>query len=141
MKIKIPEELKFVLIDESEVILKHHKLPALPVKNTVDKILDDYVESKSLGKSDSVRYLRNDNKFSLFNGSLFYRDVEFIFRESTLEITKGIREYFNISLGLQLLYKWERPQFIQITNENPETLPSQLYGAFHLLRLFGIIVT
>ena len=62
-----------------------------------------------------------------------------IFRESILEITKGIREYFNISLGLQLLYKWERPQFIQIMNDNPETLPSQLYGAFHLLRLFGTI--
>lgn len=61
------------------------------------------------------------------------------FRDSTLEVTKGIREYFNISLGLQLLYKWERPQFIQIMNDNPETLPSQLYGAFHLLRLFGII--
>lgn len=59
------------------------------------------------------------------------------FRESTLEVTKGIREYFNITLGLQLLYKWERPQFIQIMNDNPETLPSQLYGAFHLLRLFG----
>lgn len=56
-----------------------------------------------------------------------------------MEITKGIREYFNISLGLQLLYKWERPQFIQIMNDNPETLPSQLYGAFHLLRLFGTI--
>jgi hypothetical protein len=67
--------------------------------------------------------------------------IEFWFfvylRESTLEVTKGIREYFNITLGLQLLYKWERPQFIQIMNDNPETLPSQLYGAFHLLRLFG----
>ncbi|XP_070172047.1 mortality factor 4-like protein 1 [Polyergus mexicanus] len=111
VKIKLPEELKFVLIDESEVILKHHKLPALPVQNTVDKILDDYVEMKSSGKTNDTR-------------------------ESTLEITKGIREYFNITLGLQLLYKWERPQFIQITNDNPETLPSQLYGAFHLLRLF-----
>lgn len=45
-----------MLIDESEVILKHHKLPALPVKNTVDKILDDYVEMKSLGKANDVRY-------------------------------------------------------------------------------------
>lgn len=71
------------------------------------------------------------NDFNLF--------IVIAFRESTLEITKGIREYFNISLGLQLLYKWERPQFIQIMNDNPETLPSQLYGAFHLLRLFGII--
>ncbi|KAL0101106.1 hypothetical protein PUN28_018750 [Cardiocondyla obscurior] len=111
VKIKLPEELKYVLIDESEIILKHHKLPALPVQNTVDKILDDYVEAKSSGKSNDVR-------------------------ESTLEITKGIREYFNTTLGLQLLYKWERPQFIQIMNDNPEMSPSQLYGAFHLLRLF-----
>ncbi|KYQ52563.1 Mortality factor 4-like protein 1 [Trachymyrmex zeteki] len=111
VKIKLPEELKFVLIDESEIILKHHKLPALPVQNTVDKILDDYVDTKSSGKPNDIR-------------------------ESTLEITKGIREYFNNTLGLQLLYKWERPQFIQIMNDNPETLPSQLYGAFHLLRLF-----
>jgi hypothetical protein len=56
VKIKLPEELKYVLIDESEVILKHHKLPALPVQNTVDKILDDYVEVKSSGKTNDVRY-------------------------------------------------------------------------------------
>lgn len=56
VKIKLPEELKFVLIDESEVILKHHKLPALPVQNTVDKILDDYVEMKSSGKTNDTRY-------------------------------------------------------------------------------------
>ncbi|XP_020286018.1 mortality factor 4-like protein 1 isoform X2 [Pseudomyrmex gracilis] len=110
VKIKLPEELKFMLIDESEIILKHHKLPALPVQNTVDKILDDYVATKSVKTNDT--------------------------KESTLEITKGIREYFNITLGLQLLYKWERPQFIQIMADNPETSPSQVYGAFHLLRLF-----
>lgn len=56
VKIKLPEELKFVLIDESEVILKHHKLPALPVQNTVDKILDNYVETKSSGKTNDIRY-------------------------------------------------------------------------------------
>lgn len=56
VKIKLPEELKFVLIDESEIILKHHKLPALPVQNTVDKILDDYVDTKSSGKPNDIRY-------------------------------------------------------------------------------------
>ena len=132
--------MKFVLIDESEVILKYHKLPSLPVKNTVDKILDDYVESKSLGKNDSVRYVYINLLFLHYN-FIKRHNLKFfvIFRESILEITKGIREYFNISLGLQLLYKWERPQFIQIMNDNPETLPSQLYGAFHLLRLFGTL--
>lgn len=150
VKIKLPEELKFVLIDESEVILKHHKLPALPVKNTVDKILDDYVETKSMGKTSDIKYEYESSVSSRYHTVYIVRmrarthkiphvlDSHFAFcRESTLEVTKGIREYFNITLGLQLLYKWERPQFIQIMNDNPETAPSQLYGAFHLLRLFG----
>jgi len=94
---------------------------------------------------------KNSKKFRLDKKDLDYKQREqngnkklwlqlkhyLYFRESTLEITKGIREYFNNTLGLQLLYKWERPQFIQIMNDNPEALPSQLYGAFHLLRLFG----
>ncbi|XP_020296986.1 mortality factor 4-like protein 1 isoform X2 [Pseudomyrmex gracilis] len=109
VKINLPEELKHMLIDESEIILQHHKLPAIPVQNTVDKILDDYVAVKSSGKTNDVR---------------------------EMEVAKGIREYFNITLGLQLLYKWERPQFIEIMSDNSEKLPSQMYGAFHLLRLF-----
>ncbi|XP_015601645.1 mortality factor 4-like protein 1 [Cephus cinctus] len=112
IKIKIPEELKALLVDDWEAITKNNKLPQLPVRSTVDKILDDFVESRAPGKV-------NDPS-----------------RESALEVTKGIREYFNTSLSLQLLYKWERPQYAEIINENPDTLPSQLYGAFHLLRLF-----
>lgn len=111
IKITITDDLKIFLIEEFDVITKQHKLPVLPTTNTVDKILDDYVESKETKVNDTVR-------------------------ESILEMTKGIREYFNITLGLQLLYKWERPQFVEIMNDNPDKLPSQLYGAFHLLRLF-----
>lgn len=64
----MPEELKFMLIDESEIILKHHKLPALPVQNTVDKILDDYVATKSV-KTNDTKYETTikslSNSFSL----------------------------------------------------------------------------
>lgn len=56
VKINLPEELKYMLIDESEIILQHHKLPAIPVQNTVDKILDNYVAIKSSGKTNDVRY-------------------------------------------------------------------------------------
>ncbi|XP_012284884.1 mortality factor 4-like protein 1 [Orussus abietinus] len=112
VRIKIPEELKTLLIDEWEAVSRFHKLPNLPARITVDKVLDDFVESRTVGPSNESS------------------------RESALEITKGIREYFNTTLGLQLLYKWERLQFDEITNEHPDTLPSQLYGPFHLLRLF-----
>lgn len=96
-------------------------------------------------------------------------------RESCLkDVVKGIKDYFNVMLGSQLLYKFERLQYNEVSDEQTwisfyvssammsewpliswtvllwplifyfqllsqksEKPMSSIYGAIHLLRLFG----
>lgn len=55
------------------------------------------------------------------------------------EVLAGLKVYFDRSLGHSLLYRYERQQYIDI-RKRPELenkVMSDVYGAEHLLRLFG----
>ncbi len=52
------------------------------------------------------------------------------------ELCSGIVRYFDRALGLLLLYRVERLQYLDILESYPAVPMSQLYGAEHLLRLF-----
>jgi mortality factor 4-like protein 1 len=53
------------------------------------------------------------------------------------EVISGIKVYFDRCLGNILLYRFERQQYIDIRRRNDSQEPSEIYGAEHLLRLFG----
>lgn len=61
------------------------------------------------------------------------------------EVLDGIRTYFNKALGSNLLYRFERTQYVHASrdwsnnkeNDGKSVEPSKIYGAEHLLRLFG----
>ncbi|XP_039491132.1 nuA4 complex subunit EAF3 homolog [Drosophila santomea] len=113
VKIKIPDELKHYLTDDWYAVVREHKLLELPAKVTVQQISEQYLAHKKSVKSTSA------SKEVAIN-----------------DVLDGIVEYFNVMLGSQLLYKFERTQYADVMQKHPDTPLSELYGSFHLLRLF-----
>lgn len=114
IKIKIPDDLKPWLVDDWDAINRQQKLIELPAKQTVQDIVAAYIAHKKSSKQPL-----HANKELAMNG-----------------ITASLVDYFNVMLGCQLLYKFERPQYAELLEQHPNKPMSALYGAFHLLRLF-----
>ncbi|KAM9036417.1 mortality factor 4-like protein 1 [Sarcophilus harrisii] len=106
VKVEIPEELKPWLVDDWDLVTKQNQLFGLPAQVPVDAILDQYARAR--GEKALV----------------------------APEVLAGIKDYFNVMLGTQLLYKFERPQYAEVLAHHPDVPMSRIYGAPHLLRLF-----
>jgi len=114
MKLDIPEQLKGLLVDDWENVTKTQKLLPLPRNPTVSDILDDYLDHAMKSRK------RNGESDELLN-----------------EVVRGIKLYFDKTLGSSLLYRMERKQYTEtIVEADSDVAPSDVYGAEHLLRLF-----
>ena len=113
VKITIPRDLRRFLLDDADFVTRQKQLVPLPKQEdkTIKAVLNDYIQHKRKGQ--------NEAKMSTCE-----------------EVIKGIAEYFDVVLGTQLLYKFERPQYADLLKENPNKTMSEVYGSEHLLRLF-----
>jgi len=108
-----PPELKYLLVDDWQYITKDKKLVDLPSEHCVSDILQDYKtwRSKKL-KAHQVSILT--------------------------EILQGLEIYFDKSLSLLLLYKYENLQYLDLLKNNTinqNHSQVKVYGLEHLLRL------
>eukprot|EP00123_Amoebidium_parasiticum_P017175 comp23742_c0_seq1/m.40978 comp23742_c0_seq1/g.40978 ORF comp23742_c0_seq1/g.40978 comp23742_c0_seq1/m.40978 type:complete len:302 (-) comp23742_c0_seq1:514-1419(-) len=110
VKLPLPDDLRRLLVDDWDMVNNQKKLVKLPREPNVDKILKDYKVSKAKNPA---------------------------FPEEIVgEVVDGLKTYFDHTLGTLLLFRFERPQYTAILEENKDKNMSDIYGAEHLLRLF-----
>lgn len=111
---KLLQKLRCFLVDDWEFVTKDRKLVDVPSSCSVSHILHDYLKSRP--------------------------DVPEV-KAVSQEFVAGLELYFNKLLGLVLLYKHERLQYLNLIKEHGEenegdTLrAADYYGVEHLLRL------
>ncbi|KAK9495680.1 MRG-domain-containing protein [Lipomyces doorenjongii] len=112
VNIVVPDTLKAQLADDWENITKNSQLVKLPRSPNIQEILLEFrtfYMKRRLGNAET---------------------------EILDEILAGLQLYFDKSLGSILLYRFERQQYLEVTRGNPGKVPSEIYGAEHLVRLF-----
>ncbi|GFZ47221.1 Chromatin modification-related protein EAF3 [Saitozyma sp. JCM 24511] len=114
VKIVIPDPLKLQLVDDWENVTKNNQLVTLPRTPNVRELLEEYRQYVQSTKKD-----RSTRATALLS-----------------EIISGITLYFDKALGNNLLYRFERAQYVEQRRANPDKQMSEIYGAEHLLRLF-----
>uniref|UniRef100_H9GSZ4 MRG domain-containing protein n=1 Tax=Anolis carolinensis TaxID=28377 RepID=H9GSZ4_ANOCA len=108
VKVKIPEELKPWLVDDWDLITRQTQVTWRQSPHCCS--------SSFIVSCSSLPCVRE---------------------HAVKEVVAGIKEYFSVMLGTQLLYKFERPQSAEVLADHPDSPMSQVSGAPHLLRLFG----
>jgi len=110
--IPLSDELKAVLVDDFDYIGRQRKLLNVPSRYTVDDLINAYYQARKEVEGETEEQLLGAE-----------------------EVCRGLKDYFNSTLGSQLLYKFERVQYSDTLKENAGVSMAQLYGPVHLLRL------
>ncbi|PXF44926.1 Protein MRG2 [Gracilariopsis chorda] len=102
---QLPPALQRQLVDEWDTVTRESRLVRLPRTPTVQDVLHKWVASRRQSADKATR-----------------------------EVAEGLQIYFDASLPMILLYRFERLQY-RTQVENSDRPPSAMYGPEHLLRL------
>eukprot|EP00471_Norrisiella_sphaerica_P012419 CAMPEP_0184503478 /NCGR_PEP_ID=MMETSP0113_2-20130426/51915_1 /TAXON_ID=91329 /ORGANISM="Norrisiella sphaerica, Strain BC52" /LENGTH=222 /DNA_ID=CAMNT_0026892981 /DNA_START=576 /DNA_END=1244 /DNA_ORIENTATION=- len=112
LKVNFPGELKKTLVDDWENINRNQKVMKLPVEPCVRKILDYYVNNVVDGTAKDAKQIKLSKN-----------------------VVDALKIYFEHSLGRSLLYAHERETYESQVKSKKKN-PLDMYGVYHLLRLF-----
>ncbi|CAG8575042.1 9841_t:CDS:2 [Racocetra persica] len=126
ISVEITDEGMLRLVDEWQWNTKNQLLVyPMPRPKTVNDILEDFFDFK-------MEKLKEQSKTSIGrNRGRITKTQEIAARD----VTNGIKQYFNEALPIYLLYRFERQQYVEMTEKYPKKEMSSIYGAEHLMRL------
>ncbi|CAI2165214.1 5267_t:CDS:2 [Funneliformis geosporum] len=117
LSVDISIEEKVRMVDEWQWVTKNQLIiHPMPREKTVDDILKEFLDWY-------LERLRERNKITKQQELDVEDDVE------------DFKEFFNEALPVNLLYRFERQQFVELVEKYPELSYSSIYGAEHLMRL------
>jgi mortality factor 4-like protein 1 len=126
LNIDIPQELKYILCRDWDNIVNKKRLFRIPAKVTVTNIIDQYISHINTATTSSSSSTATSSGGSTDNT---------LKTSLAVEVIRGFGDYFNVSLGSQLLYSFERYQYKQDCENAGAVQPCDVYGSQHLLRL------
>ncbi|CAG8625284.1 15018_t:CDS:2 [Racocetra fulgida] len=130
ISVEITDEGMLRLVDEWQWNTKNQLLVyPMPRPKTVNDILEDFFDFK-------MEKLKEQSKTSIGrNRGRITKTQEIAARD----VTNGIKQYFNEALPIYLLYRFERQQYVEMTEKYPKKEMSSIYGAEHLMRLVELV--
>ncbi|VDM52046.1 unnamed protein product [Angiostrongylus costaricensis] len=96
----LPRSIKKILVDDYDAVVNQGKLAVLPARVTVYDIVQKYIDFSKERYGEATAIDIEMHGVTRVDGVNSLR--------STAE---GLRDYFDIVLGYQLLYKFEKPQY------------------------------
>ncbi|KHJ98625.1 hypothetical protein OESDEN_01399 [Oesophagostomum dentatum] len=110
----LPKSIKNILVNEHDAVVNQSKLTNLPARITVYDIVEKYVDFTKSKYGDNAIEIEHDG------GITYLANNEVLVRTA-----RALRDYFDILLPYQLLYKFERPQFNTLAKKEQEKFDSE----------------
>ncbi|VDP87817.1 unnamed protein product [Echinostoma caproni] len=128
LKVDLPPSLKAWIVDDWDLITRQARLYELPATYPISTLMLDFLQhsAKEVKREDSTESSEAPQQSA---------PICQITTDLRHEFVAGLQHYFNLIVGSQLLYKFERLQYAELLKQHADKRMSDIYGPMHVLRL------
>ncbi|THD26582.1 Mortality factor 4 protein 1 [Fasciola hepatica] len=130
LKVELPDSLKAWIVDDWDLITRQARLYELPAAYPISTLMVDFLQQ-------SAKEVKQEEATEPMDTVRQSAPICQITADLRHEFVAGLQHYFNLIVGSQLLYKFERLQYAELLKQHTDKRMSDIYGPMHVLRLFG----